>query len=96
MQIRKAAITVAGVTMLAGGLATIGSAQASTFSPEPHDHSWCIETFGQSQDYLCTYYNDLSDRAYHLRSTGQIQEAEAYHTQINETLIRLINSKVYG
>lgn len=31
MQIRKAAITVAGVTMLAGGLATIGSAQASTF-----------------------------------------------------------------
>ncbi|CAM4001204.1 hypothetical protein [Corynebacterium belfantii] len=93
MHIRKVGVTIAGTTMLAGSLATVGSAQATTFSPERHDHAWCMQEFGKDQSHMCDYYNWIVDTAYELRSAGRFEEAEAYHAQAKATLQALFSQR---
>ncbi|MEY6436323.1 hypothetical protein O7746_10540 [Corynebacterium pseudotuberculosis] len=76
-------------------MAGVASAQASTYSPEPHSPQWCHETFGEDQHDLCNYYNWASENARILRQDNDPQ-AESYQSAANKALLRLYAEKKQG
>ncbi|AIG06945.1 hypothetical protein CPTB_00416 [Corynebacterium pseudotuberculosis] len=95
MKIRKITLTVTGAAMLAGAVAGVASAQASTYSPEPHSKEWCHNTFGDGQHDLCNYYNWATDAARILRQNGEDQ-AKDYQFAADEALRRLYEEQKRG